>query len=152
MLPFLLIVSIEKKNHLILTVVSKKCTQDNLIRMKRIFFFVSLTLLLVIAYAQKPRNGTYTYKIAYAEWGGKTMGATCMVVIKGDSIKIIHNGRKGITGNKGDILDQGIIMKHTRTGKWIIGHRPADKNAKEIGGCSEGPAIIEFSKKLFWTC
>jgi hypothetical protein len=47
---------------------------------------------LALCHAQKPKDGTYTYAIAWAEWGGKTLGATCTVIIKGDRIKVIHNG------------------------------------------------------------
>ena len=102
--------------------------------------------------AQKPKDGSYTYKVAFDEWGGKTLGATCTVVIKGDSIKVIHNGKPNLTGNKGDIMDEGIIMKHKKTGKWIIGHSKDDVNAKELGGCGSGPAIIDFKNKKWWTC
>ncbi|MFT3935305.1 MAG: hypothetical protein QM726_16890 [Chitinophagaceae bacterium] len=102
--------------------------------------------------AQKPSNGIYTYAIAFAEWNGKSLGATCTVIIKGDSIKVVHNGKANLTGKKGDIIDQGIIMKHTKTGKWIIGHAIKDKNAKSIGGCSDGPSVIDFKRKKFWSC
>jgi hypothetical protein len=91
------------------------------------FFFTA-------ANAQKPKNGTYTYSIAFEEWGGKSLGATSTVLIKGDSIKIIHNGKGNLSGNKDDIIDEGIIMKHKKTGKWIIGHQSKDVYAEEIGG------------------
>jgi hypothetical protein len=103
------------------------------------------------SHAQKPKDGTYTYSIAFAEWGGKSLGATCTVIIKGDSIKVVHNGKGNLTGKKGDILDEGIIMKH-KTGKWIIGHTPIDKNAIQIGGCSDGPSVVDFKRKIFWSC
>lgn len=112
--------------------------------------------LILCAYtatlAQKPKDGTYTYSIAFGEWNGKSLGATCSVIIKGDSIKVIHNGKGNLTGKKGDILDRGIIMKHTKTGKWIIGHSNKDRNAKEIGGCTNGPSVIDFKRKKFWSC
>lgn len=111
-----------------------------------VLFFANLTT------AQKPKDGTYTYSIAFAEWQGKSLGATCTIIIKGDSIKVVHNGKGNLTGKKGDILDQGIIMRHTKTGKWIIGHNNKDKDAKEIGGCSDGPSIIDFKRKTFWSC
>ena len=82
----------------------------------------------------------------------KIFSATCTVIIKGDSVKVIHNGKGNLTGNKGDIVDARIIMKHTKTGKWIIGHNIKDKEAKEIGGCSDGPSIIDFKRKSFWSC
>ena len=105
----------------------------------------------VLAYSQKPNDGTYTYKIAYAEWNGRSLGSTCTVVIKGDSIKVVHNGND-VSGTKGVIFGEGIIMKHKKTGKWIIGHSPKDVDAREIGGCSEGPTIIDFKNKKWWTC
>lgn len=118
--------------------------------------FLSLLVLTVLVgnklNAQKPTDGTYTYSIAYAEWGGKTLAATCTVKIKGDSIYVIHNGNTGVSGKKGEIFDSGIIMKHRKTGKWIIGHDKNDVNAKEIGGCSEGPSIIDFRRKIWWNC
>jgi hypothetical protein len=57
-----------------------------------------------------------------------------------------------LTGKKGDIIEEGIIMKHTKTGKWIIGHIIKDRDAKEIGGCSNGPSVINFKQKIFWSC
>jgi hypothetical protein len=115
-------------------------------------FVISFWLTSLICLGQKPKDGVYTYSIAYAEWGGKTLGSTCTVRIKGDSIFVIHDGNKTVTGKKGDIFDSGIIMKHRKTGKWIIGHNKKDRDAKEIGGCSDGPSEIDFKRKIFWNC
>ena len=115
-----------------------------------IVLLFNFTTLLV--YSQRPQNGTYTFKIAFAEWNGKSNGATCTVIIYGDSIKVIHNGKPGLTGEKGNVLDEGIIMRHKNSGKWIIGHSPKDVNAKEIGGCSDGPSVIDFKNKTWWSC
>jgi hypothetical protein len=100
---------------------------------------------------EKPKDGTYTYSIAFAEWDGKSNGATCIVVIRGDSIVVINSG-ENLSGKKGEIMDKGVIMKHTKTGKWIIGHSPKDTDAKEVGGCSGGPSVIDFERKIFWLC
>ena len=120
--------------------------------MKIILTTVLVVLVFVNAFSQIPKNGIYTYTIAFAEWGGKSMGATCTVVIKGDSIKVIHNGTKNLTGRKGEVIDQGIIMRHNKTRKWIIGHSSKDKDAKQVGGCSDGPLVIEFTAKRVWFC
>ena len=80
-----------------------------------------------------------------------TSPSTCIIVIKNDSIQVIHNGGN-LTGTKGQILDQGVIRKHKKTAKWIIAHKAEDVEAKEIGGCSNGPTIIDFEKKVWWTC
>ncbi|MEO8711275.1 MAG: hypothetical protein ABI405_04080 [Parafilimonas sp.] len=109
-------------------------------------------LFFTVTIAQKPKDGIYTYSIAFEEWQGKSLGATCTVIIKGDSIKIMNDGKGNLSGKKGDIIDEGIIMKNTRTCKWIIGHSLKDKDAKDIGGCSEGPSVIDFKNKIFWSC
>jgi len=121
-------------------------------KIRFLIILLSLSITTSSAFAQKPKDGIYTYSIAWAEWGGKTLGATCTVIIKGDSIKVIHNGNPDVTGKKGDVYAEGIIMRHRKTGKWIIGRSRKDKDAKEIGGCSDGPAVIDFKKKLFWSC
>jgi len=121
--------------------------------MKALFFIMSLLFITASrTIAQYPKSGTYTYKIAFAEANGKSLGATVIVIIKVNKIKIVHNGKPSLTGQKGEIIDQGIIMKHARTGKWIIGHNSKDRYAKVIGGCSEGPSIIDFRYKKFWMC
>ena len=113
-------------------------------------------LLLFICHeiqAQKPKDGIYTYKVAFAEWGGKSLGSSVTLVIKGNSIKVIANDKSNFSETKkGDIIEQGIILKHKKTGKWIIGHTANDIFAKEIGGCSEGPTVIDFKNKKWWTC
>jgi hypothetical protein len=119
--------------------------------MKKLLTVCLLLLIYTVTLAQKPKDGTYTYTIVFAEQQGKSLAATCTVIMKGDSVKVIHNGKGNLTGNKGDIIDAGIIMKH-KSGKFIIGHDTKDKNANEIGGCSDGPKLIDFKRKKVWGC
>jgi hypothetical protein len=44
-----------------------------------------------------------------------------------------------------------MLIKH-KTGKWIIGKSAKGKSAKEIGGCGDGPPIINFKKKFVRLC
>ena len=115
--------------------------------MKIIFLTIIFSGFFIIVHAQKPKSGTYVYKLCFNEWN-KCM-TTCKVIIKGDSIRVY--AEKNLSVPKGEIIDQGIILKH-KSGNWIIGHNLKDKNAKEIGGCSEGPLIIDFKMKQVWTC
>ncbi|HMN06589.1 MAG TPA: hypothetical protein PKD45_12780 [Flavobacteriales bacterium] len=100
---------------------------------------------------QKPADGTYVYDIAFAEWEGRSLGAQCEVIIKGDSIRVVYNGVGSLTVPKGHLLDEGRIMRH-KSGQWIIAHDPNDVNAPEVGGCSDGPSVIDFGGRKFWTC
>lgn len=97
--------------------------------------------------AQLPEDGTYTYSYCYKEWHACVN--TCTVIIKGDSVTVISNEDQSVP--KGEIIDKGILIQHT-SGKWIIGQKPEDKNAKRIGGCGNGPSIIDFKKKRFKGC
>jgi hypothetical protein len=77
--------------------------------------------------------------------------STCKIVIKGAHITVYAtkdlSQRRTFT-EAGDIIDQGTILKH-KSGKWIIGKTQKDKYAKQIG--VEGPAILNFRKKQYWT-
>jgi hypothetical protein len=115
---------------------------------KRLLISAILCLGVVEAFAQKPRNGKYTYAIAYWEWGSKPRNLTCEVVIKGDSVKVYSND----PAYKGQLIDEGVLLLHKKSGKWIIGHTPDARNAPRVGGCEEGPTVIEFKKKRVWLC
>jgi len=99
-----------------------------------------------------PPDGTYIYDIAYAEWQGKSMGEKVKVVIKGNSIKIISEGNPSMTAKKGEILDEGLLIKHNSTGEWLISNNPSDANLDAYGGCAGAPMIIDFVNKKYWTC
>jgi hypothetical protein len=99
---------------------------------------------------QTYQNGIYTFQIAFAEWGGKSLGATCIVKIKGDSIQIVNNG--SLSGKKGEIIAQGKIMRHLKTRRWIVAQTQNDIYAPEIGGCSDAPTVIDFKNKVYWLC
>lgn len=99
-----------------------------------------------------PSNGKYRFDIAFAEWQGKSMGEKVTVVINDKSIKVIYEGDGKLTQiKKGDIIDEGKLMKH-KTGVWIIGKHPSDAQLDEIGGCTGGPAVIDFKDNKYWFC
>lgn len=98
-----------------------------------------------------PPNGTYQFDVVFAEWQGKSMGVKMTIIIKGDSAKVVYEGHGALTAEIGEIIDQGVIMKH-KSGQWIIGTNPSDKEVEEIGGCTGGPAIIDFKYKKYWMC
>jgi hypothetical protein len=98
-----------------------------------------------------PLDGEYRYDIAFTEWDGKSMGEKVTVVIRGDSIKVIYEGDGTLTAEKGEVLDEGTVMKH-KSGDWIIARKKEDVNLDEIGGCTGGPAIIDFKNKKYWMC
>ena len=120
--------------------------------------FRAVTLLLLSCLcafnveAQRPKNGHYKYAVAYWEWGSKPRGLTCDVIIKGDSVKVVHNGDPGMNGEKDQLIDEGLLLFHKKSGKWIIGHTRDAAQAPKVGGCEEGPTVIDLKLKRVWLC
>lgn len=50
------------------------------------------------------------------------------------------------------VVAEGTLMWHSRSGLWIIGNSDSDREAKEVGGCSDGPETIDLKNKVYWTC
>lgn len=96
-------------------------------------------------------NGKYLFDVAFAEWQGKSMGVKVSPIVQDDSVSVIYEGQGELTAEIGEVLDQGIMMKH-KSGQWIIGSKESDKELDEVGGCSGGPAIIDFKNKKYWMC
>ena len=80
------------------------------------------------------------------------MGEKVTVIIRGDSIKVVYEGDGQLTlTKKGEVIDEGTIMRH-KSGKWIITTNPKDIELDEVGGCTDGPAVIDFKNKKYWMC
>ena len=101
-----------------------------------------------------PPNGTYRYEIAFAEWGGKTMGDEVIVILNDGHIilKVSENSNSLWMGAKpGDVIEQGTLRKH-QSGQWIISNDEKDIYLEEIGGCTGGPTIIHFENQTIEMC
>lgn len=117
--------------------------------MKSRLLILIMSLLHLSSTAQKPGSGTYTFKYCDLEYN-MCIGP-CKVVIKGDSITIYASKELAIKithTKEGDLLDLGLILKH-KTGKWIVGKSSKDAESNEIG--YDGPAILDFKKKQYWS-
>lgn len=99
-----------------------------------------------------PPDGEYIYDIAYTEWQGKSMGEKVLVVIRGNTIKIVSEGNPSMTAKKGKVLDKGVLIKHNKTGDWLITNNPSHANLEAYGGCVGIAMVIDFINKKYWTC
>lgn len=97
------------------------------------------------------KDGVNLFEVVFNEWEGKSFGDLVNVIVKGDSIKVTYAGKGSLTAAIGETLDEGIILKH-KSGVWIIGKNPSDKYLDEIGGCTDGPNVIDFENKKYWMC
>ena len=50
------------------------------------------------------------------------------------------------------VVAEGELMWHAASKQWILGQDPADRTAEEVGGCSDGPEVVDVKKKVYWTC
>jgi hypothetical protein len=117
--------------------------------MKPCLLLLAAILLYASVSSQKLKTGTYTFRFCDLEYNSCV--GDCKVVIRGDSITVYATKKLAATRTftkEGDVIDRGIIIKH-KTGKWIIGKTKKDVNAENLG--VEGPNIIDFTKKQFWT-
>ncbi len=98
---------------------------------------------------QEIPQGSFIYELYFAEFGGRMDNAKCRVIIEGKNITVEQIENSNLSGGK--TIIQGTLMKH-KSGKWIIGQNPEDKEAEEIGGCSDGPTPIDFETKIIEWC
>lgn len=101
-----------------------------------------------------PANGTYTYEIAFAEWGGKSLGDEIIVVLEDGHVSLIISENSNaiwIGAQPGDVIEEGTLRRH-KSGAWMISNDESDVDLKEIGGCTGGPIIIDFEKRTIEMC
>ena len=114
----------------------------------------ALLLLSKHPQSEVPANGTYTYEVVFAEWGGKSLGDEIIVVVEDGhaALFISENSNAVWMGAKpGDVWEEGTLRKH-KSGVWIISNDKSDVNLDEIGGCTGGPIIIDFEKRTVEMC
>ena len=101
-----------------------------------------------------PPDGKYLFDLKSAELTDEvSKSEKVSVIIKGNTIRVIYegDGTGMITAEKGTVFEDGIIMKH-KSGVWIIGTNQSDVQLDEICSCCDGPNIIDFKNKIYWTC
>ena len=99
--------------------------------------------------AESLKQGKFEFELYFAEWSGRMGNGSCDVIIEGNKITILQNGKTNLTGGK--ILADGFLLKH-KSGRWIIAKQDSDIHAEEIGGCSGGPIPIDLEKKIIEWC
>ena len=70
--------------------------------------------------------------------------------IKGRHVVLINTGSSAAFPN--GVIAQGTLMWHLQSKQWIIGQAPGDRSANEVGGCSDGPEVIDLANRVYWTC
>ena len=79
-------------------------------------------------------------------------GTPIRVLVNGTHIEIVSESLDSTTFPAGTVVDEGIIIWNLHKGQWIVGDKESDANAIAVGGCSEGPARIDFDNRVYWWC
>ncbi len=94
-------------------------------------------------------DGEYVFQHKFAEHPNMP-SIQLNVIVKGVLVTVINADDSEIFPL--GIIDQGELFWHKGSEQWIIVSFPEDKDAKEVGGCSAGPSVIDLKEKVYWTC
>jgi hypothetical protein len=110
-------------------------------------------LLVASASAASPalpiRSGTYTFQHRFAEQP-EMLGAPLRAKIAGRRIVLINDGPDGVFPH--GVIAEGTLTWHVKTKQWIISTERADRSAQDVGGCSDGPEVVDLFHRIYWTC
>lgn len=93
--------------------------------------------------------GDYAFTHRFAEQS-EIPGSAVTIRIDGDHITVRNGG--ALPAFPRGVIAEGRLMWHVASGQWIIGKSPEDRSAPEVGGCSEGPEVVDLDARIYWTC
>jgi hypothetical protein len=111
-----------------------------------------LTTLLASCASQPPlpiAPGVYRFQQRFAEQPSM-QGMDLKATIDGHRIELVNDGAAGIFPR--GLIEQGLLLWHARSQQWIIVSDPADAVAGGVGGCTDGPAVVDLVARIYWTC
>jgi len=94
-------------------------------------------------------DGEYNFEYKDAEFS-HLKGFDLLVKISKYHIVVINQSESEVMP-KG-IIDEGELKFHTRSNQWIISTEESDILAEDVGGCSDGPTVVDLVNKIYWTC
>ena len=120
-----------------------------------ITFLLILALINVVTAEQRMplplKDGEYIFEHKYAEAEQhKIKSINLIVTIKGNHIVVTNKNRFNVFPE--GVIEEGALMRHSKSGQWIISTSPSDKDADEVGGCTGGPTEVDLAKRIYWTC
>ena len=77
-------------------------------------------------------------------------GAELRTTISGRHIELVNDGDSSVFPV--GVIESGTLMWHARSRQWIVGSDQADAKAEEVGGCSDGPSVVDLVARIYWTC
>ena len=94
-------------------------------------------------------TGRYEFQLRYAEHPN-IKGIKLIAEIIDDHIELTNADSEEVYDF--GVVAEGTLMWHEASRQWIIGQTDEDRIASRVGGCSEGPPVIDLLKLEYWTC
>lgn len=94
-------------------------------------------------------SGQYTFQHRFAEH--PTLPSLSLDASI-DGTHIVLTNPKASGPFPAGILAEGELMWHAGSSQWIIAQDDNDRTAEDVGGCSDGPEVIDLVGKIYWTC
>jgi hypothetical protein len=120
--------------------------------MKLLFTLIAFMCFSVTVVAQPTlpiRSGVHQFKHKFAEHPNM-QSIPLIAKIKGHHIVLINKVASKVWP-KG-VIAEGELMWHAKSKQWIITLEPSDIDASDVGGCSDGPEVVDLKNKIYWTC
>ena len=112
-----------------------------------------LFLVMLAACVREPElpigSGTYQFKHKFAEHPSMP-SIDVTVTIEGRQIKVVNERETSVFPE--GIIAEGVLYWHPGSRQWIIGDSQSDREAAEVGGCSDGPEVVDLIGRVYWTC
>ena len=95
------------------------------------------------------KSGEYTFQHRFAEH--PTMPSFRLKArIDGSHIVLTNPAPSGPF--PAGVIAEGELMWHAGSKQWIIGSNASDRSVEDVGGCSDGPEVVDLVAKVYWTC
>jgi hypothetical protein len=121
--------------------------------MKAFILLAALCAVSACAFAKEVpppiADGHYTFVVRFAEHSNMT-GGQLDAEVRGRHIRLISKPNSSVF--PAGLVEEGILLWHTASKQWIIGQTEVDAESAEVGGCSDGPFVVDLEQKVFWTC
>jgi hypothetical protein len=95
------------------------------------------------------RSGDYAFVHRFAEHPS-IEGIELAARIRGRHIVLVNDDKTDLL--PAGVIAEGTLMWHAASEQWIIGMSPGDANAADVGGCSDGPEVVDLERRIYWTC
>jgi hypothetical protein len=123
------------------------------VRDASVALFALVLLLAGCAAHADPRiplaSGQYQFQHRFAEH--PTLPSIRVdVAIDGDRI-VVSNAVAADPFPSG-VLAEGQLVWHPGSKQWIIADEASDRDAFDVGGCSDGPEVVDLENRIYWTC